>query len=171
MKLTKKNVHNFIGKQITFTANGHNANGRYSGTAVIKDVDLSKSHPIICEIISGDNLKYAFIDMDGESFTYSDNDRPIEVYEGLEARLSALGNGCTIEVEGSAPDNEGNLVLFCADGSIHAAAYLYNDGTLFHLRDWQGGRPESTCEIEDFTWLSEGGLEAVSLNGRPRLLQ
>lgn len=169
MKLTKKNIQNFIGKQITFTANGYDSQ-RYSGTAVIRDVDLSKSHPIICERISGDNLKYAFMDMDGESFTYSDNDRPIEVYEGMEARLSALGNGCTIEIEGSVPDNEGNLVLFCADGSIHSAAYLYNDGTLFHLRDWQSGRPENIYEMECFGWLAEDGKEAIILDNRPRRL-
>lgn len=170
MKLTKSNIKDFVGKEITFTVNGYDSQ-RYSGVVIITDVDFSQRYPISCQRVSGDDLKYAFIDMDGESFTYSDNDRPIEVYEGLEARLSALGNGCTIEIEGSVPDNEGNLVLFCADGSIHAAAYLYNDGTLFHLRDWQGGRPEKTCEIEGFAWLSEDGLEAVILNGRPRLLQ
>lgn len=170
MKLTKNNIAAYIGKQIKFTANGYEANYVYSGVCIIKDVDYSKEHPISCHTIFGDNLAYAFIDMDGESFTYSDNDRPIEVYEGLEARLSDLGNGCSIEIERSIPDNDGNLVLFCADGSIHAAAYLYNDGTLFHLRDWQSGRPENIYEMECFGWLAEDGKEAIILDNRPRRL-
>lgn len=172
MKLTKSNIQSLIGKQVTFTVQGYEANGLYNGIAVIKGVDFSKRFPIICESVSGDNLGFAFIDMDNESFTYSDNDRPVEVFTELEERISALGNGCSVETEGTVPDtdNNGSLVLFCAEGSIHAAAYLYNDGELFHLRDWQSGRPENLEEIGDFDWVAEDGSEAIMYENRPKRL-
>lgn len=88
----------------------------------------------------------------------------------LKARLSVISAGRKVEIEWSIPDKEGNLILFCADGSIHAAAYLYNDGELFHLRDWQSGRPESLEEIGDFKWLTEDGREAIIYDNRPKKL-
>lgn len=172
MKLTKSNIQSLIGKTITFLVSGYEANGVYNGIAVIKGVDFSKKHPIACETISGDDLSYAFIDMDGESFTYSDNDRPVEVFVELEERIAALGNGCRVEIESSVADTDkdGNLILFCADGCIHAAAYIYSDGELFHLHDWQSGRPESLDEIGDFEWLTEDGREAIIYDNRPKRL-
>lgn len=171
MKLTKANIESLIGKKVTFTVEGYEANGMYNGTAIIKAVDFSKRHPIECEVVSGDNLGYAFIDsFDSESFAYSDSGRPIEVYLTLEDRLSTIGNGCRIELEGSVSDSEGKLVLFCADGSIHSAAYIYNDDELFHLRDWQGARPESHEEISDFEWLAEDGKNAIVMDGKLRRL-
>ena len=169
MRLTKANIESLIGKKVTFTVEGYEANGLYNGTAIIKSVDFGKRHPIECEVVSGDNLGYAFIDsFDSESFAYSDSGRPIEVYLTLEDRLSTIGNGCRIELEESIPDNEGRLVLFCADGNIHSAAYIYNDDTLYRLRDWQSSRPESPEEIADFEWLTEDGKNAIVMDGKPR---
>lgn len=90
--------------------------------------------------------------------------------ENLEKRISALGGGCRIEIKKIIPDNEGRLVLFCADGRIDSAAYIYNNGELFHLYDWQSSRPETLEEIEDFEWIGEAGEKAISLNGKPRII-
>lgn len=87
----------------------------------------------------------------------------------LEDRLSAIGN-CNVDIEMSVSDTEGRLVLFKAGDDIYSAAYIYNDDELFHLRDWQGARPESLEEISDFEWLTEDGKDAIMMDGRPRRL-
>lgn len=88
--------------------------------------------------------------------------------EGLIQRLEDLAEEtCKISIEKTIEDNEGMLVLF-STGDCEAAAYIYDDGTLFHLRDWQSARPESIEEIADYDWLTEDGRPATMLNGHPR---
>lgn len=88
--------------------------------------------------------------------------------EELTSRIEDLAEGpCKVTIERTIEDSEGALVLFSADG-CEAAAYVYNDGDLFHLRDWQSGRPESLDEIQDYDWLTEDGRPATMLNGHPR---
>lgn len=88
--------------------------------------------------------------------------------EELIQRIEDLaGVECKVTIEQIIEDEEGKLVLFHAE-ACYAAVYVYNDGELFHLRDWQSARPESLDEMEDFDWLTEDGRPAVMLNGRPR---
>lgn len=49
------------------------------------------------------------------------------------------------------------------------AVIIYDDGTLFHLNDWQGPCPETAEEIESFEWRSEYGKRAVVFNGLPKV--
>lgn len=58
--LTESNVFDFIGKKVTFTAEGYNKN--YCGMAVIKAVN---KNTIECDRISGDDLRFAFLDDHG----------------------------------------------------------------------------------------------------------
>lgn len=91
--LTKENVQDLIGIKIEFTAEGYNRD--YKGTAIINSVDFSKRNPIDCDCLSGDDLKYAFLDDHGlettdqgesfhvtkicTSFSYSDGYREVFV--------------------------------------------------------------------------------------------
>lgn len=63
--LTEKNVQDFINKKIEFTAEGDSANGNYRGVSIIKAVDMSKHNPLTCECVSGDDLRFAFLDDHG----------------------------------------------------------------------------------------------------------
>lgn len=90
--LNEKNVCELIGREITWTAEGYNR--RYNGTDCIKSVDFTKRNPIETEVISGDNLAYAYLEDFGlrkegdgyvtdarepRAFTYSDDFREVEV--------------------------------------------------------------------------------------------
>lgn len=93
--LTEQNVTELIGKRIEFRAPGAWENGNYGGVAVIKAVDLNQRFPLTVEHVSGDDLKYAFLDdhgleplADGKGwgmtagprcFSYSDQFREVEV--------------------------------------------------------------------------------------------
>lgn len=93
--LNEKNVNSLIGKKIEFRAPAYEHNSPYHGLAIIKSVDYSKHNPIECECISGDNLRYAFLDNHGLStkdggetyqvvdkprcFSYSDGDREVAI--------------------------------------------------------------------------------------------
>lgn len=58
---------------------------------------------------------------------------------------------------------------FCGEAAGTSAAVVYGDGTTFTLSDWQGGRPESPEEIDEFDWLDrEHGAAGVNLLGLPR---
>lgn len=63
--LTEQNVTELIGKRIEFRAPGAWENGNYGGVAVIKAVDLNQRFPLTVEHVSGDDLKYAFLDDHG----------------------------------------------------------------------------------------------------------
>lgn len=63
--LTETNVNNFIGKKIEFTAPGYEKNRDYRGVVIIRSVDMSKHNPIECDCISGDDLRFAFLDDHG----------------------------------------------------------------------------------------------------------
>ena len=58
--LTEENVQEFINKKIEFTAEGN-----YRGVAVIKTVDMNQHNPLTCECVSGDDLRFAFLDDHG----------------------------------------------------------------------------------------------------------
>lgn len=95
----------------------------------------------------------------------------VDFTEEIIDRLKALANdGCEIEVEKEIPLTDATLYLCKCDGFMPIAAIIYNDGELFHLRDWQSGIPESPEDIESYDWLSEDGRDTIILNGLPRLL-
>lgn len=71
--LTECNINDYIGKKIAFTAEGYEGNGNYHGVAIIKSVDMSKRFPIECECISGDDLRFAFLDNHGLETTDNGN--------------------------------------------------------------------------------------------------
>ena len=93
--LTEKNIDSLIGKKVEFRAPSYEYNRPYYGIAIIKAVDYKKKKPIECESISGDDLKFAFLDNHGLStkdggetyqmidkprcFSYSDGDREVAV--------------------------------------------------------------------------------------------
>lgn len=55
-------------------------------------------------------------------------------------------------------------------GDIESSVIIYADGTSFVLDDWQGSRPETLEEIEDYNWISlYDGRKAVIMDGLPRL--
>ena len=66
--LTEANVNDFIGKKIEFTAEND-----YRGVAIIKSVDMSLHNPIQCECVSGDDLRFAFLDDHGLETTDGGN--------------------------------------------------------------------------------------------------
>lgn len=63
--LTKENVFDFLGKKVEFTAESYEHNLPYRGTAIITAIDFSKEFPISCECLSGDDLRFAFLDDHG----------------------------------------------------------------------------------------------------------
>lgn len=88
----------------------------------------------------------------------------------IENRLSSLAENTAIKVTAIIELEEASLVLFEFNKAEEASAIIYKDGTLYHQRDWQSGRPETLEEIANFDWVSESGEEAVVLNELPRML-
>ena len=94
----------------------------------------------------------------------------------IEKRLSALADGekCNIQKVKILIDKEYNalayLVFFnCAD--MPCSCVVYDDGSLFHLRDWQASYPNTAREVEEFEYLTEDGLDTIMMNGLPRSLK
>lgn len=91
-----------------------------------------------------------------------------------EARIKALADtDCTIKVNGTIELQDATMYLVeCTDdyGTLDTSVIIYNDGTLFHLRDWQSGNPTTPEEIEDYDWVTEGGSNAIIFDGMPRIL-
>lgn len=90
--LNEENVGNLVGKEITWTAEGNDK--RYHGKDIVKSVDFSKRNPIETEVVSGDNLAFAYLENFGlkregnayrtdanapRAFTYTDDYREVEV--------------------------------------------------------------------------------------------
>lgn len=65
--LNESNLATFVGKKIRWSAPSEQEYP-YSGVAVIKAVDLTKHRPLTVETISGDDLKYAFLDDHGMKY-------------------------------------------------------------------------------------------------------
>lgn len=61
--LSKSNIGSIIGKKIQWIAEGYNR--PYQGIDIIRYVDYSKHNPIISDCISGDDLRFAFLDNHG----------------------------------------------------------------------------------------------------------
>lgn len=89
----------------------------------------------------------------------------------IEKRLSALADGEPCRIEREFEINEDAKMFHFICGIIESACIVYNDGTLFHLYDWQSGRPETVDEIDVYSWKREDGVEAISLMGLPRVLE
>lgn len=61
--MTESIINTLVGKKIEWTAEAHH--GVYRGVAIIRSIDYSKHNPITCDCISGDDLKFAFLDNHG----------------------------------------------------------------------------------------------------------
>lgn len=55
-----------------------------------------------------------------------------------------------------------------AQPNEQTAIYYPQDDTLFTPTDWQGNRPISPDEIEDYNWMGSTGDDAVIIGGLPR---
>ena len=69
--LSERNVLDYIDKTITWHVTGY-SNQRYEGKFIIRQVNENLSHPIIGDVVDGDNLEYAFLSI--ERFQEIDND-------------------------------------------------------------------------------------------------
>lgn len=91
--------------------------------------------------------------------------------KAIEKRLAILSDGdeCTVTKVTDLKDHA-HLVAFRCNDDLDCSCIVYDDGTLFHLWDWQSGYPETEDEIEKYNWLTENGRDAVMMNGLPRIL-
>lgn len=99
------------------------------------------------------------------------NFKGIDCIMRIEERLTALAEGEPCFIQREIEENEEATMYHFICGIIESACIVYNDGTLFHQWDWQGGRPNSAEEIEDFKWIREDGVEAINIKGLPRVLE
>lgn len=90
--------------------------------------------------------------------------------ESIAARMSAIDGEAKCEVIKAVDLEEAVMYIVKADEYCTTCAIVYDDGTLYHLLDWQGGYPETAEEIEDYDWRTEDGRRAVMLGGMPRTL-
>ena len=95
----------------------------------------------------------------------------------IEARISALNDGADVKIIGETMLADGAKLLKChlTGGEwnvdeVFNAVIVYEDGTLFHLLDWQGEQPETAEDVPNFDWVTEDGHPAVVLSGLPRRL-
>lgn len=101
--LNVENVKSLIGKRITWCAEAYTGNRPYGGEAIIREVSEGEKREhygsigniLKCDIISGDNLEYAFVDRYGlkegsngcwicaedapRVYCYSDSYREVEI--------------------------------------------------------------------------------------------
>lgn len=97
----------------------------------------------------------------------------------LEKRINAIdiangGNGnisIEIEKEVSLKGATMYVVNWASTSTSGISAFIvYEDGTLFHQDDWQGGHPETAEEIPGFTWMTEYGRQAIMFDGMPKIM-
>lgn len=80
--LSISEAKNLVGKQIKWSSPGYHMNGNYGGVAVITSV-VEGRNPIGCEMVSGDELFFAFVEFPVDDILcYSDGGRYI-TYEIL----------------------------------------------------------------------------------------
>lgn len=80
-------IKDLVGKTIKWDAPGYRANGNYGGAAKIIGYNEER-RPFVCLTISGDDLKYAFVDEYNDGLiAYSDSDRFV-TYEIIEDATS-----------------------------------------------------------------------------------
>lgn len=113
--------------------------------------------------------------LEGESSFRDDTMQySVEEADAITFALVLLGhqNNCRCTLVNKTEDkkNNGALIVFDVNGEFETTAYIYDDGTLFHLHDWHGAHPETLDEIKDFDWDSFDGRPAVILENAPRLL-
>lgn len=90
--LNEKNVQELVGKKVTWKAPGYEK--QYCGTDIVKSVDFKRRFPIVTEVVTGDNLRYAYLENFGlvktsygivvsptapSAFTYTDDYREVEI--------------------------------------------------------------------------------------------
>ncbi len=64
------------------------------------------------------------------------------------------------------------LFEYKEDGyNIMSSAIGYEDGYVFVLTDWQGSRPETIDEVENYSWIRVDGMPAINFLGLPRILE
>lgn len=94
----------------------------------------------------------------------------IEIYE---KELS--GNDVKYDITDTIPLMDGaTLYLFQnEEWGIRSSAIGYEDGNLFVMRDWQGGRPTTAEEVTDYPneWVNVNGGYGVMIDGLPRIMQ
>lgn len=101
---------------------------------------------------------------------HEDDDAEEQGVETVEARMSAIGGGCKCKVINAVELDDAVMYTIKVDDCLTTCAIVYEDGTLFHLWDWQGAHPETAEEIADYDWRTEDGRRAVMLDGMPRVL-
>lgn len=90
-------------------------------------------------------------------------------FRDIEKRLTALANGEKCIITKVEDIEEGaHLVKFVYNGELDCSCVVYDDGILFHLRDWQSGYPNTGSEIASYNWVTENNLDAIIFNGLPR---
>lgn len=93
----------------------------------------------------------------------------IEIYE---KELS--GNDVKYDITETIPlKDDATLYLFQnQEWGVRSSAIGYEDGTIFAMRDWQGGRPTSAEEVENYPneWINVNGGYAIMLDGLPRIM-
>lgn len=89
----------------------------------------------------------------------------------IQQILSRIG-GCNVDIIKSIGIKDATMYVFdfSRDVAGQSAAIMYDDGTIFHLTDWQGFCPQTAEEIEDAQWISQDGKIAIMMDGQPRLL-
>ena len=89
--------------------------------------------------------------------------------KNIEKRLSVLADGEKCIITKVEDIEEGaHLVKFVCNGELDCSCVVYDDGTLFHLRDWQSGYPNDEVEIASYDWVTEDNWAAIIFNGLPR---
>jgi hypothetical protein len=63
--LTVNKLQKLVGKTISWEAEAASGNSTYKGIATITNIDIEAKRPIQSNIISGDNLAFAFVDNHG----------------------------------------------------------------------------------------------------------
>lgn len=104
-----------------------------------------------------------------KNFTTSENlYKTIMVIDTL--RSIAGDTDLQIEIIKKLNLGEATMWIFNYDNNFTSSCIIYEDGTFFCLRDWQGAHPETAEEIEDFDWIREDGKSAAVLHGLPRVI-
>lgn len=95
-----------------------------------------------------------------------------QVIEAYEKELS--GNDIKYDITDVIPVKDGAaLYLFQnKEWGIRSSAIGYEDGNIFVMRDWQGGRPITADEVESYPndWVNINGGYGIIIDGLPRIM-
>lgn len=90
----------------------------------------------------------------------------LEAIKAYEKEMSGIDVDYQITDIISLPEGA-TMYQFEADG-IYSSAIQHADGIIFVLSDWQGSRPTTFEEVDNYLWVTLHGQCAVMLNGLPR---